>query len=163
MPTTDYFQLELASGVRVAAAIASVVEVTGCSRGEVCPLPGVPSALLGVLNQRGRLLWVLDLGRLLRLPPTSELPRPQDRLTLVILGDRQGRARLGCVVVALRGVVGLDREQLKPPPARLQADVRPLVSGMGITPDGLIAAIDVDAILASLQHVSPAVYSQVSR
>lgn len=161
----DYFQLELPRGVRVAVPVAAMVEVADCRRAQLCPLPGLPRVLLGVLNQRGRLLWVLDLAQLLQVAPAATAPpRPQDKLTVAILGDPAGRGvRLGCTVAALRGIVTLTGD-LQPPPVALAPGIRSLLAGMGEVDGALLAVLNVEALLAALHHSSrSASHSLVSR
>lgn len=69
--STDYFYVQLRRSVRVAVPLAQTAEVAMLSQTQVCPIPGVASALLGVVSQRGKLLWVLELSDLLGLPPSG--------------------------------------------------------------------------------------------
>jgi twitching motility protein PilI len=58
---TDYFHVQLRQGMEVVLPLDSAVEVITLNQKEICPIPGVSPALLGVVNHRGKLLWVLQV------------------------------------------------------------------------------------------------------
>ncbi|MBL1210707.1 chemotaxis protein CheW [Geminocystis sp. GBBB08] len=61
----DYFIVELNDEQKIAIPLDKVQEVMSINYNDICPIPGVKSGLLGVVSQRGNLLWLLDLSRLL--------------------------------------------------------------------------------------------------
>lgn len=61
----DYFIVELNDNQKIAIPLDKVQEVMSINYGDICPIPGVKDGLLGVVNQRGNLLWLLDLSQLL--------------------------------------------------------------------------------------------------
>jgi purine-binding chemotaxis protein CheW len=63
--TLAYLEFVVA-GEKFGLGIASVQEV--CPLKDFAPLPGVPSFIKGVMNLRGRILAILDLVSLFRLP-----------------------------------------------------------------------------------------------
>lgn len=155
---TDYFYLQLRQSVRVIMPLDKIIEVISLTRSEVCPIPGVPPALLGVVNQRGKLLWVLDLSDLLKIPPSSTPLRVQDKLTLVVLSDRldssttgQAERQIGCIVSALKGVIPLNSAEFKPAPAKLSASLKSFIPETTEIEQSPVAVINVDAVLAAIQ------------
>lgn len=106
---SDYFCVQLHQSTNVLFPLESTQEVISLTYGEVCPVPGVSSALIGVVNQRGKLLWVLELSDLLQLSETQYTRRSQDNLTLLVLKSRtKSGQQVGCVVSALKGIISLD-------------------------------------------------------
>ena len=85
---------------------------------EVTPIPEAPWFLEGVINLRGRIIPVMDLGRRLRLPP-----RPRTRATRIVIVETGGRP-LGLIVDAVLEVVRLPQVAIEPPP--------PMISGIGV-------------------------------
>ncbi|BAQ59684.1 hypothetical protein GM3708_89 [Geminocystis sp. NIES-3708] len=61
----DYFIVELNNDQKIAIPLDKVQEVMSISYNDICPIPGVKESLLGIVSQRGNLLWLLDLSRLL--------------------------------------------------------------------------------------------------
>lgn len=151
---TDHFYLQLRQSVRVVIPLERTTEVISLTRAEVCPIPGVSPALLGVVNQRGKLLWVLDLSDLLGLPPAATALRSQDKLTLVVLNNSatgQVEHQIGCVVSALKGVTQLDPTEFKSAPAKLAAGLKSFIPEMTIIEHSPVAVLNVDAVLAAIQ------------
>ncbi|WP_009632632.1 chemotaxis protein CheW [Synechocystis sp. PCC 7509] len=105
----DYFCGQLRQSINVLFPLESTEEVIALTYGEICPVPGVSSALIGVVNQRGKLLWVLDLSDLLQIAPDKETRRSPDNLTLLVLNDNKNNGQqIGCVVSTLKGIIPLD-------------------------------------------------------
>jgi purine-binding chemotaxis protein CheW len=64
------FELE---GARYAVDVAQVREISRCP--PLVPLPHAPALIEGVVDLRGSVLPILDLGRALGLPPVSDPAR----------------------------------------------------------------------------------------
>lgn len=158
---TEYFYVTLRQSVKVALPVENSTEVISLTRGEICPIPGVTPELLGVVNQRGRLLWVLDLSDLLRLAPPPVGLRPQDRLTLVVMNAKSANSldinkpapQFGCVVSNLKAIVPLNKAEFKPVPAKLPANIRSFLLGVAEIEQSRIAVLNVNTIFSSL-HAS---------
>lgn len=155
---TDYFHVQLRQSIDVLLPLESTTEVISCTRGEICQIPGVESALLGVVNQRGKLLWVLDLSDLLKLPPSPTRSRFQDNLTLVVLSDRslnstarEAEHQVGCVVAALKGIVPLNASEFKPAPASFSSSLKSISSNIVEIEDSFITVLNAKAVLAAIQ------------
>lgn len=135
------------------------VEVITIDRTSICPIPGVASALMGVMNQRGRLLWILELSNLLALPP--EPPgRVQERLTILVLSagglnltTGQTEYQVGCVVSYLKGIIALEQSKFQPVPGTLATNVRGLLTGMAEIDQLPIALLNVEAVISAVQNV----------
>ena len=79
----DYFSIQLSGDLRVALPLTHVETVARFQRQIICPIPGIPPFWLGVINQKGSLLWVLDGDRFFEL--ASSLDQASPNLTTVIL------------------------------------------------------------------------------
>lgn len=153
---TDYFHVCLRQSVSVVLPLDSTAEVITVTLGQICPIPGVPPAVLGVVNQRGRLLWVLELSDLLGLAPSSRHLQFHENLTLVVLTTSEANLaagqesqQLGCVVSALKGIVSLPTK-LKPVSATLYPTLGSFVSGMAEIDQTPVAVLNVNAVLTFL-------------
>ena len=106
---TDYFCCQLRQSVKVLFPLESTEEVISLTYEEICPVPGVSAALIGVVNQRGKLLWVLELSDLLQIEPDKKSRRSLDNLTLLVLSNsRNSDQQLGCVISHLEGIIPVD-------------------------------------------------------
>ncbi len=160
----DYFYIQLRQSVRLALPVENVAEVITLTGSDICPIPGVASALLGVVNQRGQLLWVVELADLLSdvlcLAPAPLRYRSREQLTLVVLCANPGNAttsgaapRLACVVSALKGVVPLDKAKFKPIPASFSQAFSSFLSGLAEIEQLSVAVLNVSAVFAALRIV----------
>ncbi|MDC0835473.1 hypothetical protein AY599_01450 [Leptolyngbya valderiana BDU 20041] len=163
----DYFKIRVSSTVRVALPLSQIEAALQIDRRLVCPVPGVAPALLGVINRRGTLTWVLDLSHFLELGPLPAIPgqalkaialsaSPTSNAAVVGISEndphrnRAPRPAVACVVTDLEGVFSPQRElpvtkRLKP---RLQGLMKQIVY------DGTtgLAVLDSPALLQALRE-----------
>jgi len=57
--------VELSQQQKIAIPLNEVKEVMSINYTDICPIPGVKNSLLGIISQKGSLLWLLDLSQLL--------------------------------------------------------------------------------------------------
>lgn len=113
----DYFRAQLypPSGnqalarTKLLVPLQNIIEIVTIQRQDICPLPGVAAGILGVTNQRGQLVWILDLGGIGEGFAGLKRLNPQEKLTIMLLQEAQGQ--VGCVVAQLQGIVSLDLKQ----------------------------------------------------
>lgn len=149
--TTDYFWIDLGLDVDVAIPLARTREVLSFPWSSLCLIPGVRPELLGVSNQRGNLLWVVDLPQMLvpsrgrhQGPPTSGNTR-----AVVLTG---GGFQVAAIALAFKGILSFESAELTPME-------RPFLSAQAIptaadTPLGApkpCGILDVDQIFARFQ------------
>ena len=117
-----------------ALPVNEVLEV--CELGEVTPVPGAPTAVMGLSNLRGNVMAVLDLATILRLPGQ---PDP-DRIVVAAHGGRRA-------ALAVDSIVGV--EEL--PESTAPADSLHL-SGAALMDGSLVGVIDVGSVLDHVQQ-----------
>ena len=110
----------------------------------LAPLPHAPPFWIGLVNVRGRLCPVLDLGRYLQVPESesSSLPAGDRRMLVVVTA-------LGLTVGLIVDAVG---EIRRVPMGSVKASAAESLGGgataiLGVT-DDLISVLDVEALLA---------------
>ncbi len=126
-------------GEMYATDVEHVLEVrplTGC-----VPVPCTPSHIAGLVNQRGRLLTVIDVRALLGLPG-GDTPHPQ--MLAVVVGDGQTVGvrvdRVGGAVTVLRRDILMASELLLTLPPEIQA-------GMITLNEQLTVVLDLSRLL----------------
>ena len=127
------------SGQRYALPLSAVRRVT-----EVSPMarvPRAPPALLGVMNQQGRVACVLDLGPLVGLK--ARPARPEGK---VVMLQRQ-RGELGLYVSEVAGIESLpdEAEPLAQPAGAACATVQ--------LPDGPVKLIDAELLQLAIDNL----------
>lgn len=151
----DYFCCQLRQSVNVLFPLESTEEVISLTYEEICPVPGVSDSLIGVVNQRGKLLWVLELSDLLQIEPDKKIRRSPDTLTLLVLSDsHNSEQQVGCVISHLEGIIPID------------LTVQPLISDSTLARKELktnsividnekYTLIDVKAVLQNIFNLEP--------
>ncbi len=138
----DYFKVELSQSQLLAIALEQTAEVLTLQRTEICPIPGVKPELVGVSNQRGKLLWVIDLSAMLQLPPLNPRLSRQDKVTAVVLTTEN--YKIAGIVANLKGIISLNSETFDSHP-------HPCLLAQTSFEDTVLSILDVDAIFDGLQ------------
>ena len=89
--------------------IQSVREIHSLER--VTRMPNAPKEILGILNLRGRVLTLFELGRCLGIPPGTG---PNTHAVVLDVGDPE--LQVGFTVQRLAQVQGLAPSAIEPPP-----------------------------------------------
>lgn len=108
---------------------------------EITPVPEAPAFVEGVINLRGRILPVLDLGRRFRLPD-----RPRTRASRILVAEAGGRP-VGLIVDAVCEVVRLPGAAIEPPPPVVGGIGVDYITGVGKLADRLLVLLDLGRVL----------------
>lgn len=103
-------------------------------------VPLMEEHLRGVINLRGNLVTVIDLGTVVRGQSAASGARA--RTVVVEIGDEV----CGLVVDEVGDVVAVDLERIEPLPSHLPANQQRWFKGMVQLPAELLLLLDVDAI-----------------
>lgn len=128
-----------------AVDVLRVREIKVWSR--VTPIPLSSSHVLGVLNLRGEIVPVVDLRRLLALPPAEFGPQ-----TVIIVisfsGDDERSRSVGVVVDRVSEVVDARSTDLRPAPEIGPSGTASLLGILALS-DALVQWLDIDRLLGS--------------
>jgi len=119
--------------------IMSVREIRGWT--PATPLPRAPGYMKGVINLRGAVLPIIDLGARFGLR-TSE---PSERH--VIMVAHVGGRMVGLLVDAVSDIIQLTDEALQPTPDVASEQVKSFVKGLFALDGRLISLIELDRII----------------
>jgi purine-binding chemotaxis protein CheW len=125
----------VAGGEHYALPVEAVLEITEI--GQVTPVPGAPSGVLGVRNLRGQVIPVIDLATVLGLSGEVESER------IVVTEDGDLRAALAVTSTDDVGELGAATEEVE----------SPYLSGAILVEDALVGIVDVPALLAAVSPV----------
>ena len=118
--------------------IMAVREIRGWS--PVTPLPHAPPNVLGMVNLRGLILPVIDLGATLGLGATQV-----QASSVVIVVDLLSQ-QVGLVVDAVRDIITAAEGSLRAPP-EIGGGVRDFVLGVISTEDAIVSLLNLSNIL----------------
>jgi purine-binding chemotaxis protein CheW len=130
------------SGERFIIDILYVREIVRFSELEVTRVPYSHPYILGVVNLRGKVVPMVDLGK--RLELQSQERSSQVRLVVVDIRDRL----VGFTVDAVSVVLRLSSEQIEPPAATAEA----YVVGTATVNHQIMTLLDLEKLLAGSQE-----------
>jgi twitching motility protein PilI len=157
----EFFQIQLHRDTSLLIPLANTIEILACYRQEICPIPGVAPNLLGVVNQRGKLLWILALSELLGLTQREDRFNFPEKLFVLTLTAESKRAssevdeqqsQVGCVVEKLQGIVSINTPRV-PVSDRFDDHAKPFLLGMTNLENSQVAILDVQKLLISLRNL----------
>ena len=119
--------------------IQSVLEIRGWA--PATPLPQSPSYVRGVINLRGTVLPIIDLGARLGLPVTPPSARH------VIIVARIGLKTVGLLVEAVSDILTVGEDLIQPTPDISCETVRAFVKGIIAIDGEMISLISLDGLL----------------
>lgn len=105
-------------------------------------VPKAPDYVKGVLNLRGKIVTIIDLGLKLGLGKTSETPETRN----IIMQSSDGAT--GLLVKKISDVMKLQTNELEAPPANMQGIQGKFFTGVYKTQQGLVGELAIDEILA---------------
>ncbi len=108
---------------------------------ELTPVPQAPEYVKGVLNLRGRIVTIIDLGQKLGFSETETSDTSRN-----IIVNSKGE-HIGLLVVQIRDVIQVDLEKVETPPANISGVQESFFKGVFKADDYLIGILDVDEVL----------------
>ncbi|HYW78494.1 MAG TPA: chemotaxis protein CheW, partial [Thermoguttaceae bacterium] len=109
---------------------------------EVTIVPHAPPYVRGVINLRGEVVTVVDLRRILGLPP-AEIT--QQTRTIVV---RSKGEQIGLLIDRIADVVKARNDEIDPPPANVGGVEGRFFKGVYKSDSELLIILDIDAALA---------------
>lgn len=161
---SEYFHIQLQPNTELLIPLEHTGGAIALPVEQICPIPGIPPAVLGVVNQRGKLLWVIQLSSLLGLGQSNTSLRAQYNLTLLVLsatsrttGEQESR-QIGCVVSTLKEIIFLDSKHFKPVAAKSPI-FGSFLSGMAQIDRSLVSVLNVNAVFTALSNLDTSLVS----
>ena len=114
----------LESGEELALPAQGVREVLAIASDQITPVPNVSPYLLGILNLRGQVTWVTDVGQFLGEPKPITIDQGELSIIVVESSDMM----LGLAVSAVKGMEWLNADSLRPASATNE-QLLPFLSG----------------------------------
>ncbi len=109
---------------------------------DVTPVRNAPGYICGIINLRGKIVTILDLGKKLQL--TDSAAGEDSRIIIVDSNDEH----VGLLVDRVADVIPADRPQIAPPPSNVKGVQAAFLEGVLRTQESLIAILEIDKILS---------------
>jgi purine-binding chemotaxis protein CheW len=109
---------------------------------DITTVPQAPDCVMGILNLRGQIVTIIDLGKKLGLH--SDAPDDDSRNIIV----NSGGEYIGLNVQRISDVVHADWETVEPPPANIGGVQGKYFDGVYKTEDSLVGILNVEAVMS---------------
>lgn len=123
--------------------IMQVREIRGWT--QATPLPRTPGFMKGVINLRGAVLPIVDLGARLGLKTTEPTARH------VIMVINQGARTMGLLVDAVSDIIDVTEDMVQPTPDVACDQVKAFVKGLFAIDGRMISLITLDRVLLDVE------------
>jgi len=108
---------------------------------QLTPVPLAPDYVMGILNLRGRIITVVDVGKRLGLPSRWETKHPRNIIV------RFENEFIGLFVDSIGDVIRTARENIEMPPANVADNQGQFFEGVLKTEKQLISILNLAAVL----------------
>ncbi len=108
---------------------------------EITKVPQSSDYVIGILNLRGKIVTIIDLGKKLEL---SEIKQNRERRNIIVNSNDE---HIGLLVDEISDVVSSDEAQMESPPSNLNGIKGKFFSSVLKTEDKLIGILDIDEVL----------------
>lgn len=108
---------------------------------EVTTVPQAADYVVGVLNLRGRIVTILDLGKKLGL---SQIQQTKNNRNIII---RSQDELIGLMVDSISDVVAADKDRIEPSPSNISGVKGKYFRGVLKTDTSLIGILDIEEVL----------------
>lgn len=142
--TRPYLQIQLDLVTPALIPMQYAQEVLTLPSRRITPMPNLPDCLLGLLNQRSRIIWVADLGQMLGKKPIN---RNLQQYNLAII--RWQNIPLGLVIAQVKGVIRLVPESIESPVDNVAESLVPYLHGVYQQADTTCLILAAKAIINS--------------
>lgn len=139
-----YLKIQL--GLKTSAVLSTkhVQEALVLPAHQLTPMPNMPACMLGLINRRSRVLWVIDLAQILGLP-NPETSSQQNSLVLLQVGS----ISLALLVKQIEGIAGFTAETIQSPPGYVTSALVPYLRGCILQKQEILLVLDAEAIVQS--------------
>jgi positive phototaxis protein PixI len=139
-----YLKLQLTPQRAAVLPMEQAQEAIAVPVSRVTPMPNMPACVLGLLNHKSRVLWVVDLAQLLGLH-TQTLTMQQYNIAII----RIGKKPLGIVVPEIKGIVRFVNETMISPIGEVSLELTPYLRGCFVQDRETLWVLDPEAIIHS--------------
>ncbi|MBI3070738.1 MAG: purine-binding chemotaxis protein CheW [Deltaproteobacteria bacterium] len=109
----------------------------------ITPVYRMPPTIRGLIQVRGEIFPVLEIGRLLGIPP-AEIP-DHKRIVVACLGERVA----GILTSSVHGTIEIADESFETVPHNVGSDAASFLTAVARTPLGVVGRLSLDRVFSS--------------
>ncbi|MDZ8109872.1 MAG: chemotaxis protein CheW [Nostoc sp. DedQUE12a] len=110
----------------------------------VTSMPNMPTCILGLMNWRSRIIWVVDLPRMLNLESLDYRVRQYSAIVI-----RVESLLLGLVVQEIKGTIRFVADEIHSPIGQVASSLVPYLCGCVVQEKEILLVLDSQAIVQS--------------
>lgn len=141
-----YLKFRLNAHTAAVFPMRSVQEAIVLPLRRLSPMPNMPAAMMGLMNRRSRVIWVIDLAQLLEV---STLDANAQQYTIILI--QVGAVPLGLAVHQVEGMVRLQTDEIQSPIGQISAALVPYLRGCALQQQDqkseILMILDAEAIV----------------
>jgi positive phototaxis protein PixI len=141
-----YLEFQIGTNTAVALSMAYAQEVLTVRSQQVTPMPLMPACILGLINRRSRVSWVVDLSMMLGFSPIDTNAQQYTILQIQAEG-----VPLSLAVQQVNGVIRLANERIQSPLGEEAPtpELAPYLKGYLPHLEGVLTVLDAEALVRS--------------
>lgn len=137
-----YLRFQVDSHTSAILSMEYVQEVLVVPVTRITPMPNMPECVLGLINRRNRVLWVIDLAQVLNL----QLDTNTQQYHIVII---QVGIPLALIVQEVKGITRFTLDRIQSTVELVGSDITPYISGYIVQEQETILVMNAAAIMQS--------------
>ncbi|MGL5878369.1 MAG: chemotaxis protein CheW [Xenococcaceae cyanobacterium] len=157
----QFLRFTIAPNTKGLMSISQMSEVLTINFGQILRMPHMNPWVMGAYNWRGAIIWMLDLGQLLGLPPLHQQETARSSYKAIVMylplqSDRcdlsADRRALGLVVSQIEDIEWCNPALIQEaPPSCIGNKLMPFLRGYYLSTDGeALAVFEGESILAAM-------------
>jgi twitching motility protein PilI len=139
-----YLKFQLNQHTSAVLSIKHTQEVIVLPKESVTSIPNMPAAVLGLVNWRSRIIWVVDLAKMLNLDSLNH--RGQQYNTIII---RSELGLLSLVVSEIKGTSRFLADAIQSPKSQVPHSLLAYLRGCVYQDNDILLVLDTQAIMES--------------
>ena len=140
-----YLQFKLNENTTAVLLVNFTQEVVVSPIEAITPIANKPELILGLINWRNRIIWVVDLPRIFGFESNIS---PMGQCNIIM--TRHGAETIGLMVPEIKGTVSLNSDNIQPADNQVAPHIIPYLKGCIWQEDELHLVFNMQSILQSL-------------
>ncbi|MBD3881034.1 purine-binding chemotaxis protein CheW [Phormidium tenue FACHB-886] len=142
-----YLKFHLSRQIPAVLSMRYIQEAMILPSRRLTPMPNVPAPMMGLMNRRSRVIWVVDLAQLLGLAVFDAASSQQYTLILIQVGS----VPLGLAVYQVEGIMRLEADTIQSPVGQVSTTLLPYLRGCVLQQQTkeVLLVLDAEAIAQS--------------
>jgi len=143
----SYLKFQLGQQTPAVLSMSRATEVVVLPVDRLTPMPNMAPFVMGLINRRSRVLWLVDLARMLNLPGVETNVQ---HYNVVIISNES--MSLGVIVQSVEGIVRLMPDSIHSPLGHVSSALVPYLRGCILQEQEILLVLDAEAILRYAQQ-----------